>query len=258
MSVSVIIPAFDRPRLIVECIRSISNQTYRPIEIIISDNGTEYLSVDELRNEIDIDIVHLKLRPKLGASAARNAGINIAKGKYLAFLDDDDLWDKYYLQFIYEKITDLDCACVYGSKKLLREERVRNYKSISDSEINIPTLLDHNPGVGGINMLVLREAVTKVGGFDENLPRANDRAFALDLLLNGFSVYSEPKAISVMRQHQGERLRNDKLGLRFFYYKYRNEMGLIRFLYYIPKLFLSVYLLGGVRKLFGRDGVGLD
>ena len=88
--VSVIIPSYNRAHFIAETIESVLRQTHRNIEIIIIDDG----SVDETRSVVERfgSKVRYVWQENAGVGAARNHGLRLARGKYIAFLDSDDLW----------------------------------------------------------------------------------------------------------------------------------------------------------------------
>ena len=88
--VSVIIPAFNRERFLAASIKSVLAQLYRPIEIIVVDDG----STDNTKKVAEgfgkeVRYVHQENK---GPSAARDTGIKVAKGDVFAFIDADDLW----------------------------------------------------------------------------------------------------------------------------------------------------------------------
>lgn len=88
-SISVIIPTFNREKYLGEAIESILEQDYQPIEIIVVDDG----STDNTKALIStFPTVKYVYQENSGQAAARNQGIAISKGEYLAFLDSDDLW----------------------------------------------------------------------------------------------------------------------------------------------------------------------
>lgn len=102
--VSVVIPFFNRVGWVIEAIKSVINQTYPYFEIIlVNDGSTDNISeIQAMKDER----IHLVRQCNRGPSAARNLGISMAKGKYVSFLDSDDLFlnDKLYKQvFIMEK-----------------------------------------------------------------------------------------------------------------------------------------------------------
>ena len=91
--VSVIIAAFNAQRWINLSIESAQSQTLREIEIIVVDDGsTDDTAEMVMRIAKDDPRIHLIQQPNAGVGAARNAGIRLARGKFVAPLDADDLW----------------------------------------------------------------------------------------------------------------------------------------------------------------------
>ena len=90
MQVSVIIPTYNRIQFIDVAIRSILNQTYKPLEIIIVDDGSSDGTFEMVKKQYPF--VELIYQRNTGVSCARNKGIEIAKGDWIAFLDSDDEW----------------------------------------------------------------------------------------------------------------------------------------------------------------------
>lgn len=105
--ISVIIPVYMTETYLKPCIESVLSQTYQNIEIILIDDG----SLDECplicdayaERDIRIHVIH---KENGGLSSARNAGLDIAQGEYIAFLDSDDLWHPLFLQRMYMSIED--------------------------------------------------------------------------------------------------------------------------------------------------------
>ena len=110
MKISVIVPVYNVERYVEKCVASICAQTYKNLEIILVDDGSTDTSgaiCDRLAKEDSrIVVIHQK---NAGLSAARNAGLEIAKGEYLGFIDSDD----YIAPQMYEKM--LDRICTDGS-----------------------------------------------------------------------------------------------------------------------------------------------
>ena len=96
--VSVIVPTYNRSKILLDTINSILNQSWINIEIIVIDD----CSKDDTKNiigEINSDIIrYKKLDRNKGCAYARKVGVEISKGEYIAFLDDDDRWDYNYLK----------------------------------------------------------------------------------------------------------------------------------------------------------------
>ena len=89
--VSVIIPTYNRRALLGRAVDSALKQTERDIEVIIADDGSTDGTEALFAGETDPRVRYCRL-PHAGACAARNAGIDLARGKYIAFLDSDDVW----------------------------------------------------------------------------------------------------------------------------------------------------------------------
>lgn len=98
MKVSVVIPTYNRARLIVEALESVFCQTFRDLEIIVVDDGSTDGTEQALRGYQDR--IRYVYQPNRGVNAARNRAIDMARGEYIALLDNDDLWrdDKLALQ----------------------------------------------------------------------------------------------------------------------------------------------------------------
>src|SRR5450759_1400233 len=94
--VSVIVPTFNRARLIRETLDSVLEQTYADYECLVIDDG----SSDDTREAIGDLLPRLIYQPisHTGAAAAYNTGLTLARGEYVAFLDSDDLWDARFLE----------------------------------------------------------------------------------------------------------------------------------------------------------------
>jgi glycosyltransferase involved in cell wall biosynthesis len=103
--VSVIIPSFNSAQYITECLESVENQTYQNIEIIVIDDGSTDNTEDVVKNLQSKyhNIIYKKI-PNSKSPTARNTGILMAKGEYIASIDSDDIWPPYKLE---EQVAEL-------------------------------------------------------------------------------------------------------------------------------------------------------
>ncbi|WP_203293118.1 glycosyltransferase family 2 protein [Luteirhabdus pelagi] len=109
--VSVIIPTFNRPDYLEEAIESVEKQTYSSIEIIVVDDGSEKPYAKAICEKFKN--CHYYFKENGGLSSARNFGVNLARGNYIAFLDDDDRWkeDKLEIQVsVLQAAPKVDCV----------------------------------------------------------------------------------------------------------------------------------------------------
>ena len=96
--VSIITPSYNSSRFIEECVDSALSQTYDNWELIIVDDCSADNSVQIIKKYNDKRIQLIELDGNVGAAEARNVAIRQAKGKYIAFLDSDDLWEPQKLE----------------------------------------------------------------------------------------------------------------------------------------------------------------
>ena len=89
--VSVIIPTYNREKYIAETINSVLDQTFSDYEIIVVDDGSADNTERLIREQFADEVIYLS-KPNGGPASARNMGMRVAKGEYIAFLDSDDLW----------------------------------------------------------------------------------------------------------------------------------------------------------------------
>ncbi len=161
--VSIIVPVYNTERQLAKCLNSLINQTLKDIEIILVDDGSPDNSpaiCDEYaKNDSRIKVIH---KENGGLSSARNAALDIAKGKYIGFVDSDDFVDIKMFEKMYNSAnkdnSDI-CICShyniykdnvvsnklpFNSSVLSKEEIVSNLicPLIGNSDINLPKTLE--------------------------------------------------------------------------------------------------------------------
>ena len=196
--VSIIIPYFKKKDYILEAINSILNQTYQNFEVIIvyDDIDRSELSLIYDIQKLDSRIKVLVNKKNLGAGLSRNSGIKNSNGKYIAFLDADDLWKKEKLEkqiSIMEKnnflITHTSYEILGNNKKFTKIMKARN--------LNFKKLLK-SCDVG------LSTVIIKKDLFDQNIQFSNIKTkedYILWLLLTkkGYILYSLNESLSFWR-----------------------------------------------------------
>jgi len=160
--VSIIIPAYNRERYIAQAIESVLAQTYRPIEIIVVDDGSVDKTAD-VANSFS-DKVRYFYQPNSGCGTARNTGVLKARGSFLAFLDSDDLWikEKLFRQMeVLQSDTGLDM--VFG-----HVEHFYSPDLDHDSRRKFVCPAEKMPGYNAGTMFIRQEAFLRVGLFDDH------------------------------------------------------------------------------------------
>jgi O-antigen biosynthesis protein len=184
--VSVIVPTFDRPAMLRECLRSIAQQTYGNIEIVIVNDGGA--SVREMVSSLELgrDVLFIDHEVRKGPAAARNNGIKAAKGEYIAYLDDDDV---YYPDHISELINFLEnhrYSVVYSeAAKVLQyksdgEYRTKESENMHSFDFDAEKLLVSNY-IPIICVSHRKDCMENIGNFDENLFTHEDWDFFIRL-----------------------------------------------------------------------------
>ena len=177
--VSVVIPTYNRAGFLRSAIRSILNQTFQDFEIIVVDDGSTDCSAKEVVSEFrDPRIRYIRHEVNRGGSAARNTGIKSSKGKYIAFLDDDDEWLPEKLE---RQINVIDSSServggVYTGFLLVNRESGKVIsRRIPYKSGNLYKELVSGNCIGTTSTLLLkRECFDKVGLFDEILLSSQD------------------------------------------------------------------------------------
>ncbi len=179
--ISIIIPTYNRASLLREAIQSVFNQDYfkvcepgKAYELIVVDDGSSD-DTELLAKDLG-DRLFFVRQPHRGVSAARNAGLDLAKGEYIAFLDSDDLWkrDKLSVQMSLMDALPSTKIC-YTDEIWMRKgifvnpkNRHRKYSGWIFDKVLPLCLLSLS------STLFRREVFEKVGCFDESLPACED------------------------------------------------------------------------------------
>ncbi len=221
IEVSVIMPAYNAEQYIGEAVQSVINQSFTRWELIVVDDGstdnTEVI-VKKLAQKDNRIIYLYQTNGKQGK--ARNLGISVAKGRFLAFLDADDLWLPQKLELTLKEFAD-DIDLVFTNGYLLSDEKQiyqepivmgingRLYEGIKGFEEflfgnKIPTL----------TVVARKEPILKVGSFCDsivdNIYKPEDYDLWLKLLYNGAKLKSINIPLSVYRVHDSSTTASDR------------------------------------------------
>jgi glycosyltransferase involved in cell wall biosynthesis len=191
-TVSVIIPAWNTAGLIAECIDSVLAQTYRDFEIIVVNDGspdTDLLERVLAPYEKQIRYVRQENR---GPSAARNLGILLATGKYIAFLDSDDEWLPQHLSEQMSILTkDSSLDLVYADYVLVRNgKRVGHGFGLEPQHppVTFEKILTEECTVGTSSTVAKRQALITAGLFDERFRCCEDFDLWLRMSFRGAKI----------------------------------------------------------------------
>ncbi len=178
--VSVIIPNYNYARYLSEAVESVINQTYTNVEIVVVDDGSQ----DDSKEILDSygKRINSIFQQNQGVAAARNNGVKVSGGEFIAFLDADDAWlpakiekqiemfaGDHELGMVHAGVVEIDgkgnkiCELTNGMGGRVAEDLLR---------FELPVILG-----GGSGIMVRREAFDAVGGFDQRLSTSADWDF---------------------------------------------------------------------------------
>ncbi|MGL4308732.1 MAG: glycosyltransferase family 2 protein [Cetobacterium sp.] len=244
--ISIITPMYNSEKYILETYLSIKNQTYNNWEwIVINDcsKDNSYKIVKELEmHDNRIKVLDNKLN--LLAAKSRNKGLRIATGKYITFLDSDDLWKKNFLEMQLKLLKEKKCSVVFSSYKRISEDLKMNYGNyIVPEVITYEDLLKTN--YMSCLTVMFEKNKFKTIFFNENLKMHEDYIFWLELLEIEKKAYANKEVLALYRIRDGSVSRNK---LKNIFYMYNaltqlNKYNKIR----IIKI-MSCYIYFGIKK----------
>ena len=217
--VSVILPTFNRAGTLPRAIMSVLDQSYRNLELLIVDDGSKDNTAEIVAGIPDSRIRYIPLDVNGGASSARNVGLRLAKGRFIAFQDSDDEWLAGKLERQVraaqaagdEAVTVFHPKILYGRdlSGLYGPHRVCLIPAIDDhAEASIKKLIQSQNIISTQTLLITRAAFDRAGFFDVHLVNSEDWAFGIELFYNSKVVFiDEPLVMSYLQSDSISMLR---------------------------------------------------
>lgn len=159
--VSVIMPAYNSERFIEKTIKSVLNQSYKNLELIIVNDYSKDNTERIIKKYKDLDnrIKYKKLNGNSGAAKVRNIAIEMSEGQYIAFLDSDDIWDSNKLEKQLTFMKEGEKAFSFTSYRLMDEEGVLLNKNILAPEKVEYRKLLKNTIIGCLTVMIDRTQI---------------------------------------------------------------------------------------------------
>lgn len=179
-TVSVVIPTYNRAELIGRSIQSVLNQSYADFELLVIDDGSTDETEGVVARFCDPRINYVRLASNVGVSAARNVGIRISKGKFIAFQDSDDEWLSDNLakhMSVFERSSP-NLGVVYSDMHRILKDGFVSYHASptvdSGRLINPTTQFYQVYMLGSQSVVIKRDCLDATGYFNEELPALED------------------------------------------------------------------------------------
>lgn len=222
--VSIIIPTYSRPTKLKDAIDSVLNQTYKRIEIVVVDdnspNTKERNETEDLIKRVgDSRLVYICHDKNKGANAARNTGIKKCSGDYIAFLDDDDRYAPSKIEEQIRAIEIIALKFVGGSFSFTGAVRLGDkiypdskWMSTTNEKLFYPDpyLIFSKNFIGSNSFIMVdRQSILDVDGFDESLPSCQDWDLFIRLSLRGVKMVGVNLPLVEYYAHDEPRITND-------------------------------------------------
>lgn len=222
--VSAIIPTKDRCDYLEKALNSVFEQTWENIEVIVVDDASEdetRVLLKKLAKEHPVTVLHNKTSK--GAAASRNRAIEAANGEYLAGLDDDDFWRPERIKKLMNGFTEgISAVCSHDRMVFGEREIVWKKKSL----ITLDDLLYYNQV--GNQVLTRKKFLTQVGGYDEELPSAQDYDLWIRLAKSFGPVKTVPSVLQVVHMEESrDRISNSENQLKGYYQCFEKHKSLM-------------------------------
>lgn len=198
--VSVVITTYKRKFEFKKAFESVIKQSYKNIEIIVVDDNVDEVYTNFVKQILSTyrNIIYIKNKKNMGGALSRNVGLNVASGKYIAFLDDDDVYfekkiEKQIECFKKSEINNLGIVYCHtiavDSKENIVETYAKNIRGDFLYENMLGTI------AATTQWLCLKEVVDKVGGF-KDVPSKQDTTLLLDIALAGYKIDVVPLVLT--------------------------------------------------------------
>lgn len=213
INISIIVPVYNAEKYLINTVDSILTQTYKEFELILVDDGSKDSSLKLcntiLKKDERVIVLH---QENQGASAARNAGIKIAKGKYICFIDSDDYIEKDMLECLITNAENynVDISCC-GLVQVALDGEIKNHYCHGEKKYftDMKELMENffiNPAYkeilyGPYNKIIRREILQEVK-FNEKYRVAEDLLFNFECLEKAKSFYLENRELYHYIKHE--------------------------------------------------------
>jgi glycosyltransferase involved in cell wall biosynthesis len=174
---SVIINTLNRAAMLRRALESVRRQTFRSFEIIVVDDGSTE-DIESVTRDTTPAAKFIRLAKNRGIPSARNVGIAAAEGRYIAFLDSDDVWHPRYLHFVREAYAQIPDAIFTFTEYMADSQTMRGPVAQLWPEPQAENAILHmilRPFIHTTSSFAApREGLNAISGFNEKLPRFSD------------------------------------------------------------------------------------
>jgi glycosyltransferase involved in cell wall biosynthesis len=192
--VTVVVAVYNGEKYLRAALESLYAQDYEPFEVVFVDDGSTDDTAAIACSFPDIRYVR---QENGGLASARNTGLSMARGEYLAYLDDDDLIPPNKLRRQAEYLTShSDVGCVLARQEIMLEPGIEPPEWLTRDPI-----FGDLDGIPFVSAMIRTELLRQVGGFDETYRFAEDRDLFVRLREHGINIEVIPEVLLFRRMH---------------------------------------------------------
>jgi glycosyltransferase involved in cell wall biosynthesis len=209
--ISVIMPVYNAESTVVEAMQSVLNQSFKEFEFIIINDGSTDQTNTLIKSILDPRIKIIELDRQYGLAACLNIGIEKAKSNCIARMDADDISERERLQIQYAYLMSNPEVDVVGCwiRKFKNDSKFSQYVHYPQSDAQIKKFLaltlmsvSHSTAISHPTVLMKKDALNKVGGYDESLILTQDKDLWVRLAGEGIKFANVPQCLLRKRQVQ--------------------------------------------------------
>ena len=257
--VSIVMPAYNAAKTLEESIKSVLTQEYQNWELLVVDDGSVDATANIMKRfaKTDSRVKRIHLEKNVGISEARNVAIRNAKGRYLAFLDSDDLWKPKKLSKQLEFMTRECHAFTFTSYELMNKDgKLLNKIIRAKKQVDYDMLLTNN-SIGCLTVVIDREYIPPV-----IMPpiRHEDYAAWLNILKSGIKAYGLNEVLSIYRISDNSISANKLRVIGWFWTIYRENQeieawkAVLLLTINLIKLIIKYLRTGRMKSIFKKRG----
>lgn len=223
--VSIVVPVYNAGKYIEETIRMVQGQTFQDWELILVDDCSKDDSIDKIKPFLSDRIRLIPKERNEGAAEARNTGLDNMRGRYLAFLDADDVWRKEKLEKELAFMKEKDCAFCFTAYEFGDEEAKGTGKIVK-----VPETLGFKQALPR-TVIFTTTVLFDTAKIDKRLLRmpnvpSEDTATWWQILKAGYTAYGLNENLAIYRRPAKSLSSNKFVAVKRIWYLYRRQVGL--------------------------------
>lgn len=219
--ISIVIPVYNAAKCITDTIRSVMSQTWKNWELLLVDDGSTDSSAEIIQEFLNDQIKLIRLEGGRSAALARNRGVQESKGRYLAFLDADDLWNPEKLEQQIEFMREREIAFSFTGYEFADADGVGVQKIVT-----VPAKLNYRAALKNTTIFTstVMFDLSKISKETISMPNvpSEDTATWWKILKRGYTAYGLDEALTLYRRGRGTLSSNKMIAVKRIWNLYRN------------------------------------